>query len=167
MEEPAPARRPIMVILADEGALRAELRGHLNSRDVVISRDALAAVGISLNSESTSDGTGPEIIRYVDLEIDLGMHLARWRKRAINVSERELSLLSILARKAGYAFSFSELTTQVWGPKYRVDRSVLHSAMQRLRTKLASAHADVVIESVRGYGFRLAASDGHACHTPP
>jgi DNA-binding response OmpR family regulator len=166
MEEPAPARRPIMVILVDEGALRAELRGHLSGRDIVISRDALAAAGLRLDSESTSDGTGPEIIRYFHLEIDLGMHLARWRKKPINVSERELSLLAILAGKVGRAFSFSELTTQAWGPQYRVDPPVLHSAMRRLRAKLASADADVVIESVRGYGFRLAASDGHACHIP-
>jgi DNA-binding response OmpR family regulator len=155
-----------MVILADEGGLRAELPGRLDSRDIVIPWDALAAAGIPLLSELTPNGTGPEIIRYVHLEVDLGMHLARWRKRPIDVSERELSLLAILAGKAGHAFSFRELTTQVWGPKYRVDRAVLHSAMRRLRAKLASAHAEVVIESVRGYGFRLAASDGHAWHTP-
>jgi DNA-binding response OmpR family regulator len=166
MEEPASARRPIMVILADEGVLRAGLRGHLGSRDIVIPWDALVAAGIPLDSELAPNGTGPEIIRYLNLEIDLGMHLARWRKKQIDVSERELSLLAILAGKAGHAFSFRELTTQAWGPKYRVDRPVLHSAMRRLRAKLASARADVVIESVRGYGFRLAASDGHAWHTP-
>jgi DNA-binding response OmpR family regulator len=156
-----------MVILVDEDALRAELRGHLSGSDIVISQDALAAAGLRLGSEPTSDDTGPEIITYVHLEIDLGMHLARWREKPIDVSERELSLLAILAGKAGHAFSFSELTTLAWGPKYRVDPPVLHSAMRRLRVKLASAHADVVIESVRGYGFRLVASDGHADHTPP
>lgn len=156
-----------MVILVDEDALRAELRGYLSGRDIVISQDALAAAGLRLGGESASDGTGPEIIRYVHLEIDLGMHLARWRKKPIDVSERELSLLAILAGKAGHAFSFRELTTQAWGPRYRVDPPVLHSAMRRLRVKLASAHADVVIESVRGYGFRLVASDGYAGHPPP
>lgn len=166
MVEPV-TTRPILVILTDEGALSAELRSHLKSRDIIISRDALAAVGMPLDSELTSDGTCPEIIRYVHLEIDLGMHLARWRKKPINVSERELSLLAILAGKAGHAFSFRELTTEAWGPKYRVDPPVLHSAMRRLRVKLALAHADVVIESVRGYGFRLGANDGHACHTSP
>jgi DNA-binding winged helix-turn-helix (wHTH) protein len=96
-------------------------------------------------------------IRFQRLEVDLAERRARWNGRELGVSERELELLALLASRAGRACTFKELFTRVWGERYRVDPPVVHTAMRRLRRKLEAEGAGVVLESVRGYGFRMAA----------
>ena len=103
------------------------------------------------------DGAGdPAAILFQLLEIDLRGRYVRWAGRPIDLSEHEFSLLTLLAGAAGRAYSFKEVFAHVWNTTYHVDRPVLHSAVRRLRRKLAEAGAEVQIESVRGYGFRLA-----------
>lgn len=95
------------------------------------------------------------VILFDQLEIDTAARRVRWAERPLPLSGQELELLALLAARAGRAFSFTELFAGVWGAHYRVDPLVAHSAVRRLRRKLAAAAAGVAIESVRGYGFRL------------
>jgi DNA-binding winged helix-turn-helix (wHTH) protein len=101
-------------------------------------------------------------IRFQRLEVDLAERRARWDGRELGISERELELLALLASRAGRACTFKELFTRVWGERYRVDPPVVHTAMRRLRRKLEAEGAGVVVESVRGYGFRMAAESAGA-----
>jgi DNA-binding response OmpR family regulator len=95
------------------------------------------------------------LIEIGDLTINLSEHSVRWRGTYLDMSEQEIGILACLAGRAGHALSFAEMFRHVWGTSGRVDRAVLHSAVQRLRRKLAAARATIAIQSVRGYGFRL------------
>jgi len=96
-----------------------------------------------------------EPILFDRLEIDIARRRARWAHHPLDLSGQELDLLALLAGRAGHALTFAELFARVWGLDYPVDATIAHSAVRRLRRKLAAAGAGVEIESVRGYGFRL------------
>jgi DNA-binding response OmpR family regulator len=111
-----------------------------------------------VRQEPGPEQPGPDLIQIGDLTINLSEHSVRWRGRYLGLSEQEISILACLAGRPGHALSFAEMFRHVWGASGRIDRTVLHSAVQRLRRKLAAARATIAIESVRGYGFRLSGS---------
>jgi DNA-binding response OmpR family regulator len=67
-------------------------------------------------------------------------------------------LLAILAARPGRAISFGEFLTAIWGTQVGTDQAVVRSAIKRLRAKLAAARAEIVIEAVQGFGFRILGS---------
>jgi two-component system response regulator MtrA len=118
----------------------------------------------TIPSSETRGTADPELIRFHRLEIDTEKRHVRCHGRSVSVTPQEFSLLALLAKRAGRAFSFRELFSHVWTGEQGFDPSVAHSAVRRLRRKLGSAGSDVTIESVRGYGFRLVqASHPAAC----
>jgi two-component system, OmpR family, response regulator MtrA len=101
-----------------------------------------------------------ETVLIGQLEIDLGKHSVRWRGGCIDLSEREIAILACLGRDVGRAYSFADLFRRAWGSSCHLDALVIHSAVQRIRRKLAVAKVPVTIESVRGYGFRIVSRGG-------
>lgn len=98
----------------------------------------------------------PDIVRVGQLEIDLGGHRVRWQGSCLDLSEREIAMLACLGQEVGRACSFADLFKRAWGSSCGIDALVIHSAVQRIRRKFAAAGVPVTIESVRGYGFRIA-----------
>ncbi|MGI5164985.1 winged helix-turn-helix domain-containing protein [Spirillospora sp. CA-253888] len=101
------------------------------------------------------DGGGG--VRVGRLEIRPGERRVLWCGRPLELSQQEVGILSCLAGAPGRAYSFREITESAWGCAHRIEPTVVHSAIRRLRRKLAEAGARVGIESVRGYGLRLIA----------
>ncbi len=64
-------------------------------------------------------------------------------------------MLAALAEYPGRVWGFEELNQKVWGTRFYGGKETIHSAVKRLRRKLARAGADVAVESIRGVGFRL------------
>jgi two-component system response regulator MtrA len=100
------------------------------------------------------------LVRADKLKIDLTEQRAWWAGKLLELTEHELHILAVLARDPGRVWTFAELLQDVWGTSYCGDVSVVRQAMKRLRKKLAVARAEVIIESVRGVGFRLALPPG-------
>jgi DNA-binding winged helix-turn-helix (wHTH) protein len=178
---PAAAPRSPRIILVPEDALPADLVEQLRGQDAIV---LVAASPTERRDPGPPAPPGPgeppapparpadpeagaEVIRFHHLEIDLGARHVHWAHRPLDLSEHEIGLLSLLAAPAGRARSFKELFAQVWGTEYRIDPPVVHSAVRRLRRKLADAGADLRLESVRGYGFRLAGTPGAAAPSGP
>ncbi len=97
-----------------------------------------------------------EVVRVGQLEINLVDHVVRWQGNGLDLSEREIAILACLGRDIGRAYSFAELFKRAWGNSCHIDTLVIHSAIQRIRRKLADSRVPLTIESVRGYGFRIA-----------
>lgn len=72
----------------------------------------------------------------------------------VTLTRLEFSLLRRLIREPGRVWRFDEIVREVWGTDHLGDASQVHAVVKRLRAKLAGAHAPVVIEAVRGVGFR-------------
>lgn len=99
-----------------------------------------------------------ETIRVGPLEIFPDEHLVRARGRALNVSVRELRLLTELARRADRIVSREELFSLVWGREMKQgDRSV-DVYVRKLRCKLEAVLPGWgFIHTHFGFGYRLAA----------
>jgi len=72
------------------------------------------------------------------------------------LSDLEYRVLSALLSPIGRAISYQELRSIGWGdaPELPADVYSVRALVQRLRSKLQVADADLRIEAIRGFGFR-------------
>lgn len=97
----------------------------------------------------------PEILRIVDMEIDLLRHKAVRDKVPIDLTSKEFLLLSLLARRAGEVLSRTLIAEQVWDMNFESDSNVVEVAVRRLRRKVDDPFAKKLIHTVRGVGYVL------------
>lgn len=97
-----------------------------------------------------------EPITAGELEIRPAEYLALARGRPLQLTVRELELLTALARRADRIVSRKELHEAVWqAPYHKSDRSV-DVYVAKLRQKLAEASpGQPVIHTHFGFGYRL------------
>jgi DNA-binding response OmpR family regulator len=102
---------------------------------------------------NADQGEASEPLTYKSLYLDPQAHLATLDREALDLSPTEFSLLDLLLRSPGRAFSRSYLLDTLWGESYiGGDRSVDNTVL-RLRKKLGLLGED--IETVWGIGYRL------------
>ncbi|MGF1655945.1 MAG: response regulator transcription factor [Verrucomicrobiales bacterium] len=90
------------------------------------------------------------------ISIDRNAMEVRLEGQKLDLTVTEFRLLCLLAEKRGKTVSRDTLLTDVWGYKITIDTRTVDTHMRRLRKKLL--HFDELIETVRGYGYRLRAS---------
>ncbi len=73
--------------------------------------------------------------------------------RPLALTPNEYDLLKYLMERSGQAVSREELLENIWGYQTEVETRATDDTVRRLRKKLDGA--DVAIETVWGYGFRL------------
>src|SRR5216684_2892120 len=96
---------------------------------------------------------GEEADRVVGLELGADDYLTKLDSQPLDLSPTEFSLLHLLLRSPGRAFSRAYLLDTVWGETYiGGDRSVDNTVL-RLRKKLGPLGE--AIETVWGIGYRL------------
>ena len=76
------------------------------------------------------------------------------RRRAVDLSPREFSLLECLLRHPGQTLTRDQLLDQAWPFSVAVTPNAVDAYVHYLRDKLGSAGR--LIETVRGVGYRLA-----------
>jgi DNA-binding response OmpR family regulator len=103
-----------------------------------------------------------EVLAAGPLEIRPDEHLVRAKGRALNMSVRELRLITELARRADRIVSREELFRLVWGREMkRGDRSV-DVYVRKLRFKLETVLPGwSFIHTHFGFGYRFAAERQH------
>jgi two-component system copper resistance phosphate regulon response regulator CusR len=97
----------------------------------------------------------PELVRVVDLEIDLVRHKA-WRAgKRLDLTPKEFSLLSLLARRPGEVMSRTLIAEQVWDIHFDCNTNVVDVHVRRLRSKVDEPFEAKLIHTVRGAGYVL------------
>jgi DNA-binding response OmpR family regulator len=99
--------------------------------------------------------TQPPDDRYLDvagIRLDLGRRRATFRSVSASLTERELSLLAHLMRRAGQVCHKEELLHDVWHLDFDPGSNVVEVCVGRLRAKLGQ---DISIETLRGVGYGL------------
>lgn len=107
--------------------------------------------------ETTPDG---DVMKASDITLDEGAHTAVYgpSETLIDLTPREFELLATLMRHAGKVLNRDQLLRQAWGWEYLVETKTVDTHVKRLRDKLEAAGVDpAVVETVRGYGYRLRA----------
>ncbi len=99
-----------------------------------------------------------DAIRLGDVEVEPKARKVAARGKTITLSEREFDLLTALCSDLERAWAFGELYEEVWRAPYLGDATAVRSAVKRLVHKFLEAGVDPPVESVRGFGFRVAAN---------
>jgi DNA-binding response OmpR family regulator len=94
-------------------------------------------------------------VSYGPLRLDPERHSAELAGEPIELTPNEFSLLHLLLRNPGRAFSRSYLLDTVWGADYVTGDRAVDNAIFRLRKKLGPLGE--AIDSVWGVGYRLRA----------
>lgn len=76
--------------------------------------------------------------------------------REVQLTRLEFALLRYLIPRIDQVVTFEQLSQVGWHTAYLGNGAHMHAAIGRLRTKLAELGAPVLLEAVRGLGFRLA-----------
>jgi two-component system OmpR family response regulator len=100
----------------------------------------------------------PAVLTNGALVLDPASHEAHWQGRLVELSPREFALLDYFMRRPGDVLRRTEILDHVWDYAYDGTSNVVDVYVGYLRGRLAEAGAPELIDTVRGVGYRLAAS---------
>lgn len=98
---------------------------------------------------------GKAILQVGDLSLDMMKREALRGGNAIELSQREFSLLEYLMRSPGRVFSRSQISQHVWNTSFDTGTNMVDVAVARLRKKVDESYDTALIETVRGVGYRM------------
>jgi len=103
-----------------------------------------------------SSGASPGPLAVQDLTVDPERRRA-WRAGSeIALTNREFSVLELLAQHPGAVLGKSEILERVWDYHFDGDPNIVEVYIRRLRRKVDEPFTAPMIETVRGAGYRLA-----------
>ena len=94
-------------------------------------------------------------LQYADLIVDPRTREVFRAGAAINLTNREFSLLATLLREPHRIFSKQQLLDLVWGQDFEGDSNVVETYVSYLRAKIDSTHETKLIQTVRFAGYTL------------
>jgi two-component system OmpR family response regulator len=95
------------------------------------------------------------VLKVGELEMDLSRRTVVRAGRAVELQPREFRLLEYLMRHPGQVVTRTMLLEQVWDFHFDPHTTVVETHISRLRAKLGGESEQVLIETVRGAGYRL------------
>ena len=99
-----------------------------------------------------------EVLRVETVEVRPDEFVALVDGRALDLTVRELQLLTALVRRSGRIVSREELFTAVWQRPYRSTERSVDVYVRRLREKIErDPEHPLYIRTVRGAGYRFEA----------
>jgi heavy metal response regulator len=105
---------------------------------------------------------GDPILRADDLEMDTVRHRVHRNGTAIDLTPREFGLLEFLLMHPGQVLSRTQILEHVWDVHYSGDTNVVDVYIGYLRRKIDGASDRSLIETVRGFGYRMTGGDQDA-----
>jgi len=101
----------------------------------------------------------PAVLAAGDLTLDPADRICRRGDQVIDLTPREFSLLRYLLHRAGEPVSKNELVEHVWSDEV-LEPNVVQVYIGYLRRKIDEPFDRAAIETIRGFGYRLAADGG-------
>ncbi len=102
-------------------------------------------------SESSSS---EKIVR--DLAIDYEKRVVKKSDQELKFTTKEYELLEFFIRNINLPFTREQLIEKIWGYDYLGDLRVIDDLVKRIRRKLKQVDSCVEIETVWGYGYKIA-----------
>ena len=97
----------------------------------------------------------PETLRIGDLDIDFHAHRAVRGGKRLDLTPKEFSLLSLLARRKGEVVTRTVIASQVWDMNFDSQTNVVDVHIRRLRAKVDDPFDVKLIRTMRGVGYVL------------
>lgn len=108
-----------------------------------------------------SGGHEPVQISVGDLWIDLISRKALRAGQRLDLTAKEFSLLTVLARRQGQILSKTAIAEMVWDVNFDSDANVVEVAIKRLRAKLDNPFEEKLLHTIRGMGYVLERRNAH------
>ena len=99
------------------------------------------------------DKTG--FLQIADLTLDPATHQVERQEQPIDLTPREFSLLEYLMRNAGRILTREMIEAHLWNFDVVPGSNVIEVSVRRLRKKVDDPFEPKLIETVRGFGYRL------------
>lgn len=148
-----------VLMLSARGSVDERVKGLRHGADDYLTKPfsliELVARIQALLRRRPSDGADITQIQIHDLHLDL---IARRVNRAgtrLDLTAKEFSLLSLLARHQGEILSKMMIAEQVWDMNFDSDANVVEVAIKRLRDKVDKPFSTKLLHTVRGMGYVL------------
>jgi two-component system response regulator MprA len=116
--------------------------------------ELLARLRALLRRAANGDET-TDILRFADLELDLGTREVRRGSMAIELTRTEFSLLELFLRNPRQVLTRSIIFERVWGYDFGPTSNSLDVYIGYLRRKTEQGGASRLIHTVRGVGYAL------------
>lgn len=117
-------------------------------------------VGAILRRVTAGGASSSDILSVGAIRIDRAAHRVTVGREVIDLTPTEFKLLLTLAERKGRVQARSHLLEAVWEAAPDIQTRTVDMHVQRLRTKLGAAGE--MIETVRGFGYRINPTPQHA-----
>jgi two-component system copper resistance phosphate regulon response regulator CusR len=146
-----------VLLLTARDAVPDRVRGlELGADDYLVKPFAFSELLARIRTILRRSGQRPIATHVVgDIEIDPARHRVTRAGKQINLTPKEFTLLSLLARRAGEVLSRTIIAEQVWDLNFDSDTNVVDVAIRRLRQKVDDPFERKLIHTVRGVGYVL------------
>jgi two-component system phosphate regulon response regulator PhoB len=99
-----------------------------------------------------------DVVRMGALELDPASHRVTGASRPVELGPTEFRLLHFLMTHPERVHSRTQLLDQVWGDHVFVEERTVDVHIRRLRKALEPTGLDVLVQTVRGTGYRMSES---------
>lgn len=100
---------------------------------------------------------GGELIEAPGLSMDLGRHCVNANGQQVHMGPTEFRLLHFFMTHPERVYSRNQLLDRVWGRDVYIEERTVDVHIRRLRKVLEATGHDVLIQTVRGVGYRFSA----------
>lgn len=100
----------------------------------------------------------PRCLQVADLVMDTSSRTVSRRGEPVTLTKTEYLLLEALLRNAGHVVSREEMVGAVWGTRTAIEQNSIDVHIKALRGKVDQGYSDKLIQTVRGFGYKLAAN---------
>ena len=98
-----------------------------------------------------------ETLQCGGLSVDPARHEVRADGESVTLTQKEFELLCLLLESRGIVLTRAQLLDRIWGYAFDGESRTVDVHIRTLRQKLGTCGG--LIETVRGYGYRIAASE--------
>ncbi len=116
-------------------------------------RELIARIKAVLRRSQGDDGNGS--IALGELRIDGAAHRVYARGEAVSIGPTEYRLLHFFMTHAERVYSRAQVLDHVWGGSVYVEERTVDVHIRRLRKLLEPWQLDVMVQTVRGTGYRF------------
>jgi two-component system response regulator MprA len=149
-------RTPILMLTARDGIEDRVLGLDCGADDYLVKPFALKELRARVRALLRRADPGPdEILRYADLELDLGGHRARRAHRRLELSKTEFGLLEAFMRHPRRVLTRTQIFELVWGYDFGPTSNALGVYVGYLRRKTEAGGEPRLLHTVRGIGYVL------------
>jgi two-component system OmpR family response regulator len=151
---------PILMLTAKDGVWD-EVEGLDTGADDYLAKPFAYAVLIARLRALLRRGARPRptIVEVGDLRLDPAARRVWLGAEEIGLTTREFAILEYLLHHPDQVLAKRDILAHIWDFDFDGDPNIVEVYVRRLRTKLARSEDRPVIETIRGAGYRLVASD--------